>query len=244
MAIDTDYSSFLNQMRTNTANAIFGTNQKIAGIDTSLIQQWNMLGANSAAYRKLLAAQETGEIRQDTGYQDIASDKYLNDNFDADTGTYARPAYVSQSPAEYEMDAATQTEDTLESMRRLALAAINSPDSLNQAHYDLFDRMRQTIAVNLVDREGESGGEAAGETVASAGGSGAISDPSQLGRVEIDGKTYSFADLFGGGTASLANNPDAALLVLDQAVLDIKEGRAEIKGYAPAAHPGTATGDE
>jgi hypothetical protein len=242
MAVDTDYSSLINQMRTDTANAIFGTGQKIAGIDTSLIQQWNMLGANSAAYRKLLAAQETGEIKQNTNYQDIASDKYLNDNYDTDTGTYVRPAYVLQTPETYVMDAATETSDTLENMRRLALAAINSPDGLNQIHYDLFDQMRLAIAGSLVDQESESGGETAGETVASAGG--AISDPSQLGRVEIDGKTYSFADLLGGGTASLANNPDAALAVLDRTILDIQEGRAKISGYDPAARPETTAGAE
>ena len=62
----------------------------------------------------------------------------------------------------------------------------------------------------------------------------AITSLSDLGKVSVDGVTYSFADLAQGGKASLANNPDAALAVLDQTLRDIYDGRAEIKGFDPA----------
>ncbi len=83
---------------------------------------------------------------------------------------------------------------------------------------------------------------AEGKTVSVAGSSidekkadgPAINDISDLGKVSIDGVTYSFADLRQGGKASLANNPDAALAVLDQTLRDIYEGRAEVKGFNPA----------
>ncbi len=58
-----------------------------------------------------------------------------------------------------------------------------------------------------------------------------INDIADLGKVNIDGVTYSFADLRSGGKASLANNPDAALAVLDQTLQDIYDGKAEVKGF-------------
>ncbi len=68
-----------------------------------------------------------------------------------------------------------------------------------------------------------------------SGGDGpAIGSLADLGRVNIDGVTYSFEDLRQGGKASLANNPEAALAVLDQTLKDIYEGRAEIKGFDPS----------
>lgn len=70
----------------------------------------------------------------------------------------------------------------------------------------------------------------------------AITKLSDLGQVNIDGVTYSFADLVQGGKASLANNPDAALAVLDQTLRDIYDGRAVIKDFDPndAYIPGVA----
>lgn len=52
-----------------------------------------------------------------------------------------------------------------------------------------------------------------------------------LGQVSVDGKTYSINDLFGGGEASLANNPELALKVIDQAISDVASGRANIGAY-------------
>ena len=83
----------------------------------------------------------------------------------------------------------------------------------------------------------------AGKTISVAGSSASKSDAagpaitnlSDLGRITYDGQTYSFADLVQGGKASLANNPDAALAVLDQALKDIYDGRAVIKDFDPSS---------
>ncbi len=56
-------------------------------------------------------------------------------------------------------------------------------------------------------------------------------NPAQLGRVAVDGETYSLNDLYGGGSASLANNPSIALKVIDQAIADVASGRANIGAY-------------
>ncbi len=62
-------------------------------------------------------------------------------------------------------------------------------------------------------------------------GGPAITSEEDLGKVSIDGVTYSFADLAPGGKASLANNPEAALAVLDKTLSDIYNGRAQIEGF-------------
>ncbi len=87
----------------------------------------------------------------------------------------------------------------------------------------------------------------AGSSVAKQGNADsgpAINRLEDLGKVNVNGQTYSFADLAPGGKASLAENPDAALAVLDQAIKDIYEGKAEIKGFDPSEMyvPGVTTG--
>jgi flagellin len=52
-----------------------------------------------------------------------------------------------------------------------------------------------------------------------------------IGQVEVGGQSYSLADLMSGGTASLANNPEAALAVIDQAISDVSGERARIGAY-------------
>ncbi len=52
-----------------------------------------------------------------------------------------------------------------------------------------------------------------------------------LGRVEYNGETYNLNDLFGGGEASLANNPELAIQIIDQAISDVASGRANIGAY-------------
>ncbi len=86
----------------------------------------------------------------------------------------------------------------------------------------------------------------AGSSVAKQGNSDSgpvINRLEDLGRVSLNGQTYSFADLAPGGKASLEENPDAALAVLDQAIRDIYEGRAEVKGFDPSEMyiPGVTT---
>lgn len=56
-------------------------------------------------------------------------------------------------------------------------------------------------------------------------------DTSKLGQVTIDGQSYSLSDLYSGGTASLAENPEAALAVIDQAISDVAGQRASIGAY-------------
>ena len=52
-----------------------------------------------------------------------------------------------------------------------------------------------------------------------------------LGTVVHNGETYSINDLYGGGAASLANNPELALKIIDQAISDVASGRASIGAY-------------
>jgi flagellin len=56
-------------------------------------------------------------------------------------------------------------------------------------------------------------------------------NPAMLGQVEHDGQIYSINDLYGGGAASLANNPELALKIIDQAISDVASGRASIGAY-------------
>ncbi|MDR1613103.1 MAG: hypothetical protein LBT97_10045 [Planctomycetota bacterium] len=56
-------------------------------------------------------------------------------------------------------------------------------------------------------------------------------NPATLGRVTVDGESYSLNDLYSGGRASLANNPEIAMRVIDQAISDVAAGRADIGAY-------------
>ena len=56
-------------------------------------------------------------------------------------------------------------------------------------------------------------------------------NPAMLGQIVQDGKTYSINDLWGGGAASLANDPALALKIIDQAIADVASGRANIGAY-------------
>lgn len=56
-------------------------------------------------------------------------------------------------------------------------------------------------------------------------------DPNNLGQVTRGGKSYSLNDLYSGGTASLANDPAAALAAIDQAIADVSSQRAQIGAY-------------
>ncbi len=56
-------------------------------------------------------------------------------------------------------------------------------------------------------------------------------NPAMLGRVEYEGQTYSLNDLYGGSEASLANNPELALRIIDQAITDVSSGRANIGAF-------------
>lgn len=61
-----------------------------------------------------------------------------------------------------------------------------------------------------------------------------------LGRVTVDGQEYSLNDLFSGGSASLANNPDIAQQVVEQAINDVATMRADLGAYQSNALTATA----
>lgn len=54
---------------------------------------------------------------------------------------------------------------------------------------------------------------------------------SSLGRITVDGQDYSMQDLFSGGSAALAENPEIAMQVIDQAIEDVSSMRADIGAY-------------
>lgn len=89
----------------------------------------------------------------------------------------------------------------------------------------LFAADKKTVSV-AGSSKGSDSGEDSGPAI------GSLKD---LGQVSIDGKTYSFADLVQGGSASLSKNPDAALAVLDQAIKEIYAGLAELDGFDPSS---------
>lgn len=150
MSVNNDYSTLWNQQLLNNANSLLGTNNKVGPLSGDLLQQWAMRGANSNAYRKLLQAQETGEIKQTKHYTDLMSDKFFNDNYDTKTSKVTKPTYTPDSASQPTVDSELTSGEILDNMRRLALAAINNPDSLNSTHYSLFEQMYNKIASNLV----------------------------------------------------------------------------------------------
>ncbi len=52
-----------------------------------------------------------------------------------------------------------------------------------------------------------------------------------LGKVTVGDQSYSLADLYSGGSASLASNPTVALKVIDQALSDITSASANVGAY-------------
>ncbi|MDR2390071.1 MAG: flagellin [Planctomycetota bacterium] len=56
-------------------------------------------------------------------------------------------------------------------------------------------------------------------------------NPALLGQVVHNGQTYSLNDLYSGGSASLAANPEMAIQVINQAISDVAAGRANIGAY-------------
>ncbi len=157
MALNTEYQDLANQMRLNNSNALFGSpaNNTIAGMSGDLLQQWAMLGANSKAYDKMLQAEKTGSIKQGSYYTELLSDKYFNDYYDAENKKIKKATYSpvgSGAQPGLEIAEEDTSGDILDDMRSLALAAISNPNSLNSAHYDFFEKMRASIASNLVTK--------------------------------------------------------------------------------------------
>ena len=74
--MSTDYANLMNKQRLANSNSLFGNsnNNSLAGISGDALQQGAMLGANAAAYKKLLEAEKTGYLKQTQNHV-LASDK-------------------------------------------------------------------------------------------------------------------------------------------------------------------------
>ena len=230
-----DFAGFINDNRVSRANAILGKARTLAGMDPAVIQQLSMLGANSTAYRRLLEAEKTGTVRQNVNYGELMSDRYRNDNYNPETGALVKPVYTPKASPTPTLDMAADAGNVLDSLRRLALAAVRDSDALNQTHYDMFSHLAQAISSNVVNASpAEAGGAEAGQT----GGETEVAVPVvRLGETQYAGRNYSFSDLSPGGAASLAINPDAAREVINQAIRDIYDGKVGIRGFDPASSP-------
>lgn len=202
MAIDgSDLTSSMNQLYANNMNTLLGgTSQNVGGgLSGDLIQQWAMRGANGAAYRKLLEAQETGSIKPiDPHKYELMSDKYFNDYYDPETKTVTKPTYTAESnePTAASSDTLTQ----LEALRNLAAAASGSPSSMNDNYVNLFNSMRQNIANSLVTKADDSSsttvktGEAQPATVKGKADFRYLTDDEKFTVAGKSGeKTYSFS---------------------------------------------------
>ncbi|MCD8352470.1 MAG: hypothetical protein LUC93_17845 [Planctomycetaceae bacterium] len=160
-----NYSNLMNQQRlANSASLFGGSNTSsgasiIPGISGDMLSQWAMLGANSKAYKALQVAQKGGTLRQDNVYQELQSDRLLNDHYDPKTGKIKKATYTPTAKATPEIDKDATHGDVLNDMRTLALSAISNPDSLNSTHHDFFEKMRSTIANNLVTKKSTSSTE-------------------------------------------------------------------------------------
>ncbi len=160
-----NYSNIMNQQRLANSASLFGGNNLssgasiIPGISGDMLSQWAMLGANFKAYKALQTAQKKGTLRQDNVYHELQSDRLLNDNYDPETKKIKKATYTPPSKSTPEIDKDHTHGDVLNDMRTLALAAISNPDSLNSTHHDFFEKMRSSIANNLVTKKTSSSTE-------------------------------------------------------------------------------------
>lgn len=140
-------------------------------------------------------------------------------------------------------------QDNLRNMRSLAIHSMNDgitsqgQTAANQAELDsLLQTVQRTAGTtryasnNLLDGSpghdamtlqlNEGAGDQSRDTASTPN-----ANVSNLGQVTVDGQTYSLNDLFSGGAASLANNPQLALDIIDQAINDISSSRGAIGAY-------------
>lgn len=107
-------------------------------------------------------------------------------------------------------------------MNSLLTSISRVTSTTNYAGQNLLDGSSENMELQL----GEGSGEQNRDTASLGNYSSAA-----LGTVEYEGETYSINDLYGGGAASLANNPELAVKIIDQAISDVSSGRAEIGAY-------------
>lgn len=230
-----DYKSMMNSIKLNNANSLLGGNSAsvLPGISGDMLQQWSMLGANSAAYKKLLEAEKTGSVKRTDTFE-LASDKYLNPNYDPETKTYKKEKYVSPTTTA-QVDPEATTGDQMEDMRTLALAAINDPKKLASTHYDLFEKMRQNIATNLNTKGGSRDSATTTAEEAKAAEAKATVDYRLIledQRIVVAGsegeKTYNFAAGASLEDVVSAINADTADTGVTAALSETDDGRYEI----------------
>lgn len=237
MALNTDYTSLANQLKLNNANAILGNsgNTSIAGISGDVLQQWANLGANSSAYKKLVEAQKTGTVKQGNTYTELLSDKYFNDYYDSKTGKLKKATYTpTTAQPGLEIDEESTSGDVLNDMRTLALAAISNPNNLNSSHYDFFEKMRASIASNLVTKASDKVTTTSEEAQAATLTKDfdyrlLLDDQSFVVAGDKGEKTYNF----GAGTSieeiAAAINADAAETGVNAELVETEDGKQQIK---------------
>lgn len=231
---DTDYKSMMNDIRLNNANSLFGGGGSVTpGISGDLLRDWQMLGANSNAYKKLLEAEKNGGVRPKDTFE-LASDKYLNENYNPKTKTYNKAKYTSPVD-QVQVDPEATTGDQLEDMRSLALAAINDKNSLNPMQYDFFEKMRQNIASNLntkgsKDKDGEkvTGEAAAAEAKSTVDYRLLLEDQSIVVAGTEGEKTYNFTAGMGLEEVVAAINADTGDTGVKAALAENDDGKFEI----------------
>lgn len=169
MAIDgSDLSSTMNQLRLNNANSLLSglpsTSSSSNPISGDIIQAWTMRGANGAAYRKLLEAQETGSIKPKNPHNyELMSDKYFNDSYTKDEAGNVSYTYKPETTTTAaDGDLLSQ----LEAMRNIASAASSNPNSINDTYANMFNTMRQNVAGALVTKSDSSTTTKTGEAQA------------------------------------------------------------------------------
>ncbi|MDR1611159.1 MAG: hypothetical protein LBT97_00075 [Planctomycetota bacterium] len=236
-----DYTSALNSLKLANANSLLGSAGSSGGVlSNDVIQQWSMLRANGKAYARLLQAQETGSVKQDKKYDDLLSDKLLNDYYtpadetNATSYTYKAPAATAEKTAA-DGDELSQ----LEAMRNLALAAITNPDSINDNYVNLFGQMQQNIAGGLVTSGSSSSSDssatesrsAAAATLTANAGFRLLTDDETF---TVAGKTGEKTYSFGAGTvmediASAINADSPATGVKAEVVMDENGNAASVK---------------
>lgn len=232
MAIDnSDFLNSLNQLKLNNSSLLFGkmADTNIGGLSADTIQQWNMRGTNATAYRRLLAAEAAGSIRNNETDYTLASEKYYKDDYIRDengkiTGTYT-PAPTTAADAEIP----TQ----LEALRNLALAAGSNPDSINNTYFDIYKQILQNVSSALITTPAKE--EAAGveDTPAGAAVLKGTADFRYLDEAErftIAGKageeTYSFAAGTSLDEIAQTINDDSAATGVSATILYDASGQA------------------
>ncbi len=234
---DTDYKQLANQIKSNNAASLFGSgaDTNVGGISGDALQQWAMLGANSKAYKSLLAAEKAGSVKQDSNSFVSQADRLYNDYFDTKTGKIKKATYTPTSNQTPEIAADKTAGDIFGDMRTLALAGVNNPNSLNSTHYDLFEKMRSSIASGFVGSASSSSTDAESKEAATASLTGKLDHKYVVDdeKFTLAGKNGEASYSFGIGTdletIAAKINGDSGTHGINATVVTDEEGKASLK---------------